>query len=150
MKKNKLDFQVNENGCFIVTSHRPNTDGYCNMWHNHKMRRAHRHVYEECFGEIEEGLVVRHKCDTRNCINPEHLELGTHQENMDDKSARGGNAIGERNGSSTINEYVARKIKIMLKDGFATREIMSSLNVTNQVIRRIREKKTWKHVDISA
>ena len=35
------------------------------------------------------GVVVRHKCDLRGCINPDHLETGTHQDNMDDMWRRG-------------------------------------------------------------
>lgn len=43
-----------------------------------------------------DGLVVRHKCDNPRCINPEHLELGTVQDNIDDrvKRGRGNNPAG--------------------------------------------------------
>jgi hypothetical protein len=148
LKKNKLDFRVDENGCFIVTSHRLNKDGYCNMWHNHRARRAHRHIYQECFGEIEEGLVVRHKCDKPSCINPEHLVLGTPKDNVMDTFSRGRRAIGERSGTNKITEEKAREIKIMLKDGKRNCEIMSSLNVSAKIVSSIREYKTWKHVAI--
>lgn len=49
---------------------------------------AHRAAYLEWAGSIPEGLMVLHDCDNARCINPKHLKLGTHQDNMDDKVAR--------------------------------------------------------------
>ena len=50
---------------------------------------AHRYSYLRYNGPIARGLVVRHKCDVMNCVNPEHLELGTNEDNVDDRNARG-------------------------------------------------------------
>lgn len=49
---------------------------------------AHRAAYLEWVGPIREGLMVLHGCDNARCVNPEHLRLGTHDDNMADKVAR--------------------------------------------------------------
>ena len=41
------------------------------------------------YGEIPKGLLVMHKCDTRACCNPDHLQLGTQKDNMADCAAKG-------------------------------------------------------------
>lgn len=66
--------------------------GYALVTYGGKLRRLHRVVYCEYNGTtLEEikDLVVRHTCDNPRCIEPTHLVSGTHQDNMDDKVARG-------------------------------------------------------------
>jgi hypothetical protein len=45
---------------------------------------VHRYAYANLKGEIPPGLIVRHLCNVKACVNPDHLELGTHQDNMAD------------------------------------------------------------------
>lgn len=54
-----------------------------------KTRFAHRIVYIHHHGEPPEGLVVRHKCHRRRCVNIQHLVLGTESENMQDMMEAG-------------------------------------------------------------
>lgn len=51
--------------------------------------RIHRLIWTIMKGEIEEGIVVRHKCDNPPCCNPEHLVLGTDADNVEDRMRRG-------------------------------------------------------------
>lgn len=80
--------------------------GYGRIYDDGKNKRAHRVSYEEYIGPIPEGLLVLHRCDTPACINPGHLFLGTHQDNMDDmvKKERQAKISGENNNNSMLTE----------------------------------------------
>ncbi len=56
-----------------------------------RVGRAHRLAYEIFVDSIPDGLVIDHLCRNRRCVNPNHLEPVTHQENLLRGSPRNGN-----------------------------------------------------------
>ena len=59
------------------------------LYVNGKTVLAHRYAWENVNGKIPDGLIVCHKCDNGLCINPNHLFIGTHKDNMQDCSRKG-------------------------------------------------------------
>ena len=76
---------VTETGCWIWLG-AWNHAGYGTL---SRKGSAHRFFYQHHKGPIPEGLLIRHKCDTPACVNPDHLEPGTHKDNSNDRIVRG-------------------------------------------------------------
>jgi len=143
--KKKLAWDVNENGCWICTSHAPGGSGYPRLRDNGKDDKAHRIIYRKYKGEIPKGYDVCHKCDIRVCINPDHLFAGTRKENIQDCVNKGRNSRGE-------NRPLAKLTKeqvIYIKDSIGKitgRECAKIYNVSPQQISRIRNGAEWAWV----
>ena len=112
---------------------------------NNKKRLSHRVAYELENGEITDGLMVRHKCDNSKCINPKHLELGNHSDNMNDRNERGKTAKGSSHGGASITEEIAKNI-YKNKDKKSSIETAKEFNITKNIVYNIWSKKTWKHI----
>lgn len=110
--------------------------------------RAHRFTYATVYGSIPVGLCVLHKCDTPNCINPDHLFVGSQADNNADMCKKGRNR--NRRGSDVPNSKLdARKVKAirhMLAVGTYARIIAGRFGVSNSLIYAIKSEKAWKHV----
>lgn len=65
------------------------TSGYGKFTVNFKTCAAHRASYEHFIGEIPDKMEVRHLCHVRNCVNPDHLAIGTAKENYADRVSSG-------------------------------------------------------------
>ena len=56
-------------------------------------------------------MVVRHKCKEKLCVAPDHLEIGTHKQNMEDKIRDGTHLFGENHPDATITKEIAIQIR---------------------------------------
>lgn len=108
IKNGKL--QAMANGCLEYTGCR-DTDGYGDITVDGKGWGTHQYTWTKLFGDIPKGMCVCHSCDNPPCVNPEHLWLGTLQDNVRDMDRKGRRAPfprGEKNHQSKLtSEQVA-------------------------------------------
>lgn len=99
-------------------------------------RNAHRVFWEEAYGAIPKGLLVMHLCDNRECVNLEHLRLGTHKENMQDmvQKGRSYDRKGEKSPVHKLTTIQVKEIKELSKQGLSQRQIARKFNVTQTCV----------------
>ena len=85
----EITYEINENGCWMCTSHKTHHTGYVIKRFGNNLKLLHRYMYEQKYGTIPNGLLACHTCDVRNCINPDHIFIGTQKDNMRDCSSKG-------------------------------------------------------------
>lgn len=100
--KSKLLSRIKyENDCWLWTGS-VNDDGYGNIWIGKSCKKTHRVSYILFKGDIPDKMCVCHKCDKRSCINPEHLWIGTHKDNMNDMVNKGRTLYAEQRKNNKI------------------------------------------------
>lgn len=125
-------------------------DGYGQFWFNRRGVSAHRFAWIRAYGEIENGLFVCHKCDTPACVNPNHLFLGTLQENTKDMKDKGRAAKGEQNGNSKLTKEKAEEIRRLYvpgkagyKNEFSVKGLAMKFGVGTSTVHSILQGKCW-------
>ena len=126
-------------------------------WNGRKCS-AHRLAYAAANGPIPPGLLVRHKCDVPICVNPDHLEVGTHQDNVDDMLDRG-RGVGpritgkphsdlpsiacENNGHNKLNQCQIDAIRAMRAAGVSCRKTGEVFGVSKSYVSKVARGIRW-------
>jgi hypothetical protein len=130
---------------------RLNSTGYGLMTISRVEVMAHRLSYALEYGPIPVGLCVLHRCDTPACVNPRHLFLGTHAENMADMFRKGRAGVDQRRGElhfgAKLTEHNVIGIRRLYASGrYTYGQLGQQFGVHLAVIERVVKRKTWKHV----
>lgn len=140
--------KVDKSGdCWNWTGAR-NSGGYGSMGEG----KAHRISYELNIGPIpsgrgHHGICVCHTCDNRACVNPAHLFLGDHADNMADAAAKGrfGDRSGAKNPRAKLTPDDVENIRANAMN-LTRQEIADMFGVSKSLVEKILSGKVWKNV----
>lgn len=125
--------------------------GYGLFRYRRKTQKAHRVSWMLHCGEIPDGLKVMHRCDVRQCVNPDHLLLGTQKENVADMTRKGRGRTGDLRGvliaNAVLNDDQVREIRAYVAAGNSQISISRRFGVSPMTVSRVINRKTWSHVD---
>lgn len=126
---------------------------------------AHRYSWHLHFGPIPRGLFVCHRCDNPPCVNPAHLFLGTHQDNMRDMAEKGRAArskgrphgpsgvrtnfhshVGTKNPNGRLTEEAAKQIISRLATGELYTAIAADFPISHWAVAKIAQGRSWTHL----
>lgn len=108
----------------------------------------HRLALAEKLGVPVESLkVVRHICNNPRCVNPEHLQEGTTQDNVRDRVESGRGARGEQQGSAVLTE---EQVRAIYADKRPLKVIARDYPCSWMTVRRIKRGETWQHLKLNS
>jgi len=121
-------------------------DNYGLIKINGKMWRAHRVSWiianEQ---DVPKGMLVCHHCDNPSCVNPSHLFLGTHADNMRDKNEKGRCAHnrGEKGGGAKLTK---EEVVEIFYDTDTQAKIAKKHGIAQSMVHFIKTHKRWSHI----
>ncbi len=96
---------------------------------------------------IPDGNVVRHKCREKACVEPSHLEIGTHAQNAADRLRDGTALCGERSPRAKITQAQAEAIRA--SKGTGTQAARAArLGVPLSIVANIDRGSSWVPIDV--
>lgn len=141
----KVDKSAGEAGCWLYTGFRK-WDGYGWLSVDRRYMTAHRYAWILKHGsEPAKGVSIRHKCDNPPCCNPDHLEVGTHAENMRDAYKRRRHAFGERSWSAKLTLNQVRQLRKERDETGCTFDVLARrYGVSNSAAQAAYHGRSWK------
>lgn len=132
------------------------------IWHDGKLMLAHRWAWEQMREPIPADKLLCHHCDNPGCINPHHLYIGTHADNMRDMKERGrttaarypalARELGRRRGSANVHtrgegnpkaKLTREQAMAIRSDGRPTKAVAATYGVDRTTVQRIRRGALW-------
>lgn len=140
-------YVVDENGCWVWQKFK-DKDGYGFIRVDGARHRAHRYSYLKFVGEIPAGMVVCHKCDNPSCVNPDHLFVGTKQQNTQDMFAKGRNGKFDRLKGSChpMTHLTEADVLDIFSSKMSYLKLSQKYGIGKSTVSRIKLGKSWAHV----
>lgn len=138
---------ITDEGCWEFVGGRTGANYGVVSIRKFEQKGAHVVSFEYFNGPVQKGMQICHSCDNPPCCNPEHLFLGTCQDNKDDEIAKGRHVFGEKGGNSKLTEGDVLEIKKQLSLGATQYSLAKQFKVTKQAIWRIKEGLCWRHLN---
>lgn len=145
---------VRDGDCMICTSHACSGSGYPRIYRGKQRWNISRLIlFKRHQGNIE-GMVARHTCDRRNCINPGHIVIGTVGDNNRDTVAHGrqrfGGTVRDLAGKTKpwakLTEAQVVEIRALLKTSTPRHVICARFGINRNSLYKLSSGQSWKHV----
>jgi hypothetical protein len=104
---------------------------------------AHRFAWELTHGDIPDGQEVCHRCDTPRCVNPGHMFLGSHHDNLLDAVRKGRKRVW---GLQKLNAEQVLQIRARAEAGELHRLIAADFGIARHSVGQILNRRTWGHL----
>ena len=145
---------VDSNGCWVSTPTPKGARRHCrHKYGDTTMIPLCKIAYLEYHGDIPVKMCVCHSCHNSNCVNPEHLFLGTQADNMRSSAAANWpngqeykGSKGIKNGGAKLTEHQVIDIRRKHNEGRSNRSLADEYGVSSVQIGYIINRKNWKHV----
>lgn len=133
-----------DSDCWLWTG-RTNPDGYGQFDCQNTAIASHRYMWSILNGEIPSDMVICHKCDNPPCCNPQHLFMGTVQDNVRDRDTKGrqANHSGTKNGRAVLSEAEVLRVRALRDSGVTYKGIAREMGVSEGCINHILNGRHW-------
>jgi hypothetical protein len=128
-----------QEGCWIWTASKKSS-GY-GAFKAKRTMPAHHYSWIMKNGPVPEGLFILHSCDNKLCVRPDHLFLGTHQDNMDDMVSKGRQS---RDKGLKITKEFAEQLRLEYADGSVSQPVLAQkYGLSLPLVENVLQHRTW-------